>query len=194
MVKYDTPDYAASRLVGTVVMYKDCPVHVENIRSSGLACVQDVRTGYDFEVDMSELDTTPVQLGYVNVGKSCVYVCRSPKRQDWKQGMRYENISAVSNMSKVPFNRITYKDISNTILNKFPKLPTCYKNVSTGKYNKQAFCRDFCLSFVVDDTGIPQVHLEYGGFGVVGSYDGERFSLNEKYQYLKERLEDYDGK
>lgn len=194
MIKYDYPDYAASRLVGTVVTYKGDPVLVENILSDGISHLQDLKSGDMLVVDMNDLDTTPVPLGFVNKNKTCVYICRSPKRNDWKQGMRYENIVSITNLGRSALNGISYKEISSTIMGKFPSLSTCFKNVSTGKHNKQAFSRDFCFCYLQEDVGKPTVSVEYGGFGVVGTYSEEGFNLSQKYKYLKERLEEYVGK
>jgi hypothetical protein len=113
---------------------------------------------------------------------------RAPKRNDWKQGTRFEQLIVMTPSGSVPTRILSYKDLCLPALNKFPKIAAAYNSLVEHLRERQAFSRDFCLA-----DGGDKIYVEYKGVHVIGTYDGSKFSLESKYQYLKERLSVYES-
>lgn len=181
-IKYDTVEYAASRLKGTVVRHKNIPVMVLDIANDGLATIETLVKGSVKSVNMHELDTTPVPLGYVNYKGNAFYVCRMPKRHDWKQGFRWDNSTILKSglIGRIPMNAVAL-----TIYGKYPNLQNSLTRVREGKVSAMAWCRDFCFR-KLDDC----IAIEYMGEHTIGTVSaGGVPQLHGKYSYLKERLQ-----
>lgn len=185
MIVYDSVDYARSRLVGTCIKHMGTLVKVEDITEEGLAILRGVVTDGTTTHLFTELDVSPLKLGYTNKGNSAYYIMRMPKRNDWKQGTRFEQLFTLSSQGQVPNRSITYKDLAIPALNTYPKLKACFSTIAAGKRERQAFARDFCLS----QASSSEVLVEYKGNISIGTFDGVKFHLIKEYQYLKERLE-----
>lgn len=191
-IEYDYPEYAGTRLIGTCVLLNNQVVYVENLDDNGVAYLRDIKADTTLQSNFKDLSVNSLKLGFINKNKTCYYVARKPKRNDWKQGVRYENIEVYDGVASIP-RVISYKDLVQCLSNTYPRLVTCFVNVSTGKRIKQAFSRDFCLSFCSEDRGERCVLVEYSFLGVIGSYNGKSFKLDEQFKYLKERLMPYEN-
>lgn len=146
---YDTAEYAATRLVDTIIMHNNEPVFVHKIgvkddkisvRCTRLLDEEDKV----MEVYLSECDINPVSLGYVNYKKSASYIMRTPKRNDWRQGLRMLNIVDVEGSSP---RGIPYRVIAQTIMGKFPTFQSSLERLnSRDKIVSMAFSRDFSIT------------------------------------------------
>lgn len=141
-VVYDDPEYARTRLAGTMVFLHGEPVYVDSICSEGTAVYKILEENAPYnEIHFTELDLTPPKLGYVNTLKKVEYFTRWPSRQ-WKQGFRFSQISygfsSEFSLFSDPFKR--------TIKGIFPKIQECIENVANKEKKSQAFDRYFCIS------------------------------------------------
>lgn len=193
-MKYDYPDYAASRLVGTFVRVKATNdiVIVTNVNDN-FVCRVETLEGDVLDIHIDHLNLKPPRLGYINRNNDCIYVVRMPKRQDWKQGSRYENLTAINDHGSAS-TRFQYRDLVEMIKGSFPSVKECFKRVSTGKRTAMAFDYDFGFKYCEEDKGERCVYVLYGGMGIVGTYNGSQFKLDDQYKYLKERISVYESK
>lgn len=190
-ILYDNPEYARSRIIETCVLSGGKVYYVHDVE--GDTCiVSEPGKPKRSALNYKDLAIDPPTFGYVNVENSCWYVSRMPKRRDWRQGFHHENLVASSVGRPFRSTRdIGYKNLCQPILNQYPKLAACHKNVLNNSRTSQAFSRDFCLSMRQDD-GMTSVH--YMGCWDIGTYDGSKFHLSDKFKYLKERLERYESR
>ena len=178
-MKYDTAEYAESRLNGTMVMGKEGPVTVISIDELFLCDVVDTISGKRHKVKLDELDLTPVKLGYVNTrDRGALYVVRMPKRNDWRQGLRRENMIVLSR--PMDPGKISQADLSRCIIGDYPKFEEAVNIVSDDFVSSIAWSRDFAITFkgkVLYRT----IH--------VGNYDKDAgVVLLEDFSYLQEVL------
>lgn len=192
-MKYDLADYAASRLVGTLVRYADTNdlALVADINDEFICSLQKLNGDSD-HVHIERLNLKPPRLGYINRNNDCLYLTRVPKRQDWKQGLRYENMLIVNDHNSQS-SQYRYSDMVEMVKGNYPSISECFKKVSSGKRIAMAFDYDFGLSFCAEDKGEVCVNLLYGGVGIVGTFNGNVFKLDEQYKYLKERISIYES-
>ncbi len=174
--------YANSRLAGSIIRLQHSgePVEVSSVEEGGL--VQGVTLNSpanrkNVRCKLSDLNMTPVPLGYVNYNKNAFFVARKPKRNDWRQGMRYDNITAYGyEVRAIPMSYIRL-----TIINKYPTLQKAIGSTSSGVCHKMAWHR----LWAIDQRG----SVYYRGEETpVGSLVGGRIVLSKAYQYLKEAL------
>jgi len=169
----DDWEYANSRLAETVVTHNERPFFVYNVRDG-------VANGYYLDhpanctVDAKELDTIPVKLGYANFNGKCYYLTRVPKRRDWRQGLRRENMYSIPSQG---IRVLDWRVIGQTILGKYPTFKKCVQVARTGK--QLAWHRQWALS---------GVGVLYRG-ELVGRVDEEgNITLDKEFNYLKEAL------
>lgn len=169
----DDWEYANSRLAETVVSHNERPFFVYNVRDG-------VATGYYLDnpeqrlVNAKELDTIPVKLGYANFNGKCYYLTRVPKRRDWRQGLRKENMESIPRQG---IRVLDWRVIGQTILGKYPTFKKCLQVASTGK--QLAWHRQWALS-----GGDVLYRGEW-----VGRVDAEgNITLDKEFTYLKEAL------
>lgn len=194
------PEYAKSRLDGTIVFHKHTPVEVRRVllenyqildvcRHIGKPApedvprnpvwIMDINSGVEDIVPLEEIDPTPVPLGYVNFAGVASYVVRVPLRGDYRQGMRYNNIRSLSGL---PAQRIPYSKIAQTITNKFPSFEKCKELYEAGELGRSiAWDRDWCMS--------SDGYISYQG-ETVGTLIEGRVSLDKNHQYLQEALDE----
>lgn len=184
-MKYDIPNYAESRLNGTVVMDTKAgkPVLVKGIDDDWQCTVMSITGGDDYEVEYAHLDVTPVKLGYVNIDSrpyDALYLVRMPKRNDWRQGLRRENMIVLS--KNLDSGRVPFKYLSNCILGEYPTFEAvveCFVK-NAGKFISMAWCRDFCL-YTGGKVLYRTIH--------VGDYSVDSgVVLLDEYTYLQEVL------
>lgn len=169
--------YAASRLVDTVVMYGKCPVMVLDINRDCMVDIRPLDKGEIKKVPLHALNLTPVKLGYINLPRRYpVYICRVPKRNDWRQGMRKSNIKLFGDIN---IGDLNYKHIGNTIEGKYPSFEKAIAYSQRNIY--KAWGRDWCIT----DEGI------FNKARWVGTLSQNNLvELAEPFKYLQESLEE----
>ena len=187
MRRYDTAEYAATRLVDTIIMHNNEPVLVHkvgmmddqiSVRCTKLLDEEDKM----MEVYLSECDINPVSLGYVNHKKNAHYIMRAPMRRDWRQGLRMLNI--VDSEGANPRN-IPYRTIAHTIMGRFPSFVSTLERLnSKDKIVRMAFSRDFSVT----NKG----SLTYKGLLDVGTVNMENGSIliNDNCNWIGEALDE----
>lgn len=177
-MKYkDEYRYAGSRLVGSVVRFNGKPVMVDNVDEEGRATGYYIKSERPFNAHISNMNLDPVPLGYINTGSNAVYIARQPKRNDWRQGMRFANVKSIN--SNITPNELGYKCIAPCIMGEFPNIEECQKAVANGA-NSMAFSRRFSIG--------NNKSLSYRGKVV-----GKDMKLLPKYAHLSEQLSDHSG-
>jgi len=181
----DNKDYVQMRLVGTIV---------RDLKAGGLVTVLDVydtprglyttvckvgveddddeeREDNQYRICLDDLDLSSPSLGNIDFEGSTYYVSRLPKRNDWRQGLRKDNLVFVHGGVRYYYNLPSMDVLSAPVYNK-------YKLYRKG----QAFSREFS----VDKDG----DVWYKCREKVGKdVDGVPI-LHEKFEWLKEALED----
>lgn len=170
-------EYAKSRLEGTVVSYNDRPVLVSSVGSDGV----EINNFYNGEslgvVELGDLDFTPFKLGFVNHRGIATYLARVPKRDNWKQGMRENNVRALYGADS---NTLAKRKIFDTIVGNFPS----YEDACSGCAGASsiAWDRDWALS--------SDGEILYKYFGVVGKVEMGFPHFNPGKEYLVDRFEE----
>lgn len=184
---YDTAEYAASRLVETIIMHKGQPVLVHSVGTVDgditVRCTAlDDELESVIEVSLSECDINPVSLGYVNHKKTAHYIMRAPMRRDWRQGLRMLNIVDVEGSSP---RGIPYRVIAQTIMGKFPTFKSSLERLnSKDKTERIAYCRDFSIAM----NGM----LTYKGMLDVAkvNMDNGSIHINDNCNWIGEALDE----
>ncbi|MDB4302053.1 hypothetical protein N9924_00650 [bacterium] len=172
-------EYARSRLDNTVVrLVNGCPVLVNAVNMDGAHVTQLDGKGGENCVPLEALNLKPVPLGYVNMPNSkTAYICRAPKRNDWRQGMRHANIKVLGNAG-IHREEVGYLYIGRCIEGNYPPYD---KALVMSKKGSKAWCRDWAVHRAS--------HLLNKG-RVVGVIVEGKPVLNEDYEYLMESLEE----
>lgn len=92
---YDDVDYARTRLNETIVMDKEGKAsYVHNLYvEDGIMSAQCSVLGGDSKmVKLEDLTLRGFKLGYLNKNGKALYLLRVPKRRDWRQGLRTNNV------------------------------------------------------------------------------------------------------
>ena len=171
-MRYDTDEYARSRLLNTIVLHKGKPVEVGHIED-GKAILQVLGAGGVIKAPLSELDLSPIRLGYVNHGGGAHYLKRLPKRRDWRQGLRDNNINKPE---------LLHLGVARLCEGTYPSFKEACAMVEIDHH-----CVAFSRQFAVDDEG----EVEYRGSSNVGHLDeGLGVDLLQQYEYLAEALKE----
>ena len=180
-MRYDTDDYARSRLLHTIVLHEGKPVEVGHIEG-GKAILQHLKDGTTVNVQLSEIDLTPIRLGYFNHGGDAHYLKRLPKRNDWRQGLRGNNVN---------MPRLLNTGVIELCKGTYPSFEEACDMVEDG-HDCVAFSRQFAIGSDGD--------LEYRGSFLVGhTKEGDVVGgvcrletpvLVDKYKYLAEALKE----
>ncbi len=169
--------YAQTRLVGSIVRHGESPVMVHDVGSSGAVVTELGRDDKPFKVKLEELNVKPVSLGFSNAEGEASYICRVPKRRDWRQGVRTNSMKSFG----LPPQVVGYAAISKTIRNVYPNYDSCLRRVRE-RGGSWAWHRHWAL------TGNSEVL--YKCRQVVGSITSGQPVLDEKFQHLQEYLEE----
>lgn len=134
-------------------------------------------------IKVSDLDLSPVPLGYVNSLFGAAYAYRLPKRM-WKIGLTNENFLTVSYQYGVNGCDVWSDDVVNTIYGLYPSIQEAVDRLSAGPLPSIAFARNFALT--------SSLLLLYNGETKVGVYnkDSKEMVLNQDFFYLKEMLQE----
>lgn len=179
MKPYKNIEYAANRLSGCIVntIYND-PVYVIGLSDEDdkFSCLR-LKDSDVIALMNDELDITPVSLGFVNLRYTVSYLARMPMREDWRQGLRSNN---VVNLLGPRFSEIPKKRLYSTIVGSYPKLPSCLRFVAGDGWKMRAFHKHWA----VNSAG----QLWYKN-SVVGKVEGKELVLSDKFSYLSKKLE-----
>lgn len=170
----DDWEYANSRLAETVITHNERPFFVYHVRA-GTATGFYLGESIQKTVDAKELDTRPVKLGYVNFNGKCYYLSRIPKRRDWRQGLRRENMMCIPHKG---INILSWEVIAPTIIGKYPTFEKCVQVAKTGK--QLAWHRQWALS---GNSVLYRCE-------VVGEVVDGKVNLHKEFTYLREALEE----
>jgi len=181
---YDDLDYASKRLNGTLVRLKDgTPFQVNRMEYNGDSVMGAI--GYALPAKksvwqpLSNIDLTPVPLGFVNTELGMVFTCRKPMRKDWRQGL---SLNSLVTYGAIPACDMSYTTLMQPILNTYPSFKTAVGTVV--KRGSVAFSRDFGL--VYHDGRIGLVYRKY----VVGTVKDGVATLSDDKLFLQQHLDE----
>ena len=187
-LKYSDTVYAHERLAGTLVRHNDTPVLVVEIISNGRALVQPAGGGKMYEVmDYKELDLTPVPLGNINTPEGEVsYIFRIPKRNDWRQGLRTNNMGALGR--KTGHNNGL---VARLIRGIYPTVMDCIESIFNEEASDRAFGRNFSIRKGRNDDYV----LVFRNKKEVGTLKpnkagGVTYELSKKFEFMEEMLKE----
>lgn len=164
--------YAHTRLAGTYIRTKaGSGVFVERVDNNGIVHGRFVYSGKVVHKPLEEMNVDSPRLGYVNIGRTPVYTMRKPKREDWKQGLRPNNVLVCHDI--YGFQDIINPLFLTTAKGKFLSFNTCLANGG-------AFSNQFAIQ---------QGVLYHRGYEV-GKVAGDGVQLNMNKIYLSELLEE----
>lgn len=190
METYIEPEYANNRLTNTIVRVKGTfkslkPILVCGIDADNIVLYRHLSQveGKIEKCTLENLEISPVPLGYINCYGYAYYGCRRPMRQDWKQGLRSQNLLTYTNGEKcaIEWAVTFYKSLGECIEGKYPSFKVAIEKTvrnPTGKFSGMAFSRDFSVN---KNGGIRyKDHL-------VGAVDSNNNVLfNEGYEFVEE--------
>jgi len=184
----DDIDYTRMRLNNTVVRHnKGFLVLVKSIRfgKKGFEIVVDKLEGNlegPLRVCVEELNLSSPPLGNVDYLGLSLYVSRVPKRNDWRQGLRSENLCYIHKGKTTAFRDLPYNILKMAIFNRYASYRCCSKVLEKKEIQSMSFSRNFSLDI--------RHQLWYKNRMVVGGDDNGTPKLNAKYTWLKEALGD----
>lgn len=171
--------YANSRLNGTIVRRGDNPVVVTGIGRDGTVHYETVITRRERTCNLKELDVSSPELGMVNGRDGLLYLSRCPKRDDWRQGLRRNNIAILWGKHLAIDNRLIYRAIRG----RYPSFEGAIEQ-SMEEGISVAFHRHWAVKYS-DRT--KRINLLYKWYDVAGSVDIEGRDLelndNERFQF-----------
>lgn len=183
---YDTAEYAASRLIETIICHDKTPVMVNSVGMDGdkidLIVTNLLEDNDPYHVHLDECDINPVSLGYVNHKKYAHYIMRAPMRRDWRQGLRMLNIVDAEGMNP---RLIPYRTIAQTIMGSFPSFKSCLDRINgKERIEEMAFNRDFAIN--------REGKLRYKGLFSVGTIDmtNGNVLIGDNFNWVREALEE----
>jgi hypothetical protein len=191
-IDYSTDlSYANNRLTETVVLHKDKPVWVSNVDiDSGIVFCVALPSNNRFEVDLQELDLTPIELGFVNEQYNCYYLQRVPSRQ-WRQGLRASQITSVTGSYIRQYSITTSSGFVNMVLGKYPSPEECLESFINEEASSKAFSKHF--GFSRSGRKDKSLDLMFRGVRVgIAKIGTSRIitELDKKFFYLDEFLEE----
>ena len=180
----DDANYVSGRLSGTLVRYGEdaTPVIVTAVGNERGSIVlqytslEGIRLGVD-KINKFNLASPP--LGYTNVDGSSFYLARQPKRHDWRQGIRRENLCILREGQECNYSFSSLSPVAIPLKGKYPSYSEAVDRVED-LYSSCAFSKNFAL----DDRG----RLWYKGMNVVGADNNSQPQLGQRYSYLEEAL------
>jgi hypothetical protein len=176
MFAKDDLDFIRRRLNGTIISYNDTPIYVVEVNRRGKGIflqASNISTDEDLEVDIDDVDFTPVRLGYVNrTRRSATWLSRIPIRA-WEQGLCSNHISSTEGHFDPVEER---KNLYKTIKGDYPTIEKASKLM-----DKTAFARDFAI--LGSD-------IYYKDLDIVGSYQNQNIVLKDRYMYLREYIQE----
>lgn len=191
-IKYKDVGYARDKLVETLVRYNGQPVIVGNIDGRGKANIYKVFGNHTYiDVKYGDLELEPVSLGNINFNGGVAYASRIPKRRDWRQGLRNNNMHISQVIDGFGRNtiRLTSTELGKTIIGSYPSIETCVESITCGEAKGMAFSRFFSVGSK-SPKGYP-LYFKHTIVGIVTvGADGRNINteLMPEFGYLNEML------
>ncbi len=150
---WDNRRDCAAQLGQTIVRMEGIPVMVRDVGGDDDDLVAYIRPILDYEnnptreVSVSDLDLSPVPLGYANTGGTANYLARIPRRR-WKHGL---DSAAIESTTPRGRNTFRFREggldyLAKTITNEYPTLAAARAAVDGGVASSVAFCRLFAVA------------------------------------------------
>jgi hypothetical protein len=181
--------YVAMRLNATVVRYKKegCLVYVNRVyrdddRSLHAEVSKLDKEEEQFDVALEDLNLSSPMLGNTNHQGHSLYIARMPKRNDWRQGLRPENLVYISKGRANNFRVLPLKLLSQAVYATYKSYKKCLERVGDGRTQSQSFSRNFSLD--------KERQIWYKGREIVGRDKNGIPTLSPKFIWLKEALSD----
>ena len=184
----DEVEYADTRIRGTVLK----AAFEERVLTVGQLDYDDMRfkcsdciTGEYLNYDLSELDMSPLKLGYANAKTKATYLSRMPTRH-YKQGL---TPATLSKRGAGYGDNINYNSpaLAKCALNIYPSMLSATEEVSCGEAHSRAFSRNFMVDIDTRlqfrGTIVGEVHFNPSN-GLIHA------RLTQKFKFLQEMLED----
>jgi hypothetical protein len=176
---YVDRDYAYSRLVNTLVRHNGEAVLVREVLGDLDCIVERLDTKNIHTVHLDDLELKSPPLGFVNFEGQCYYLTRKPMRNDWRQGVRRNSVSAIRNGREMS---IPIQAISKCVDGKFPTRSSALASLRKG-VREVAISRDYSLTRVGSSTII-----NYKWYGAVGKLTLKGIVLDAQWKYLHKEL------
>jgi hypothetical protein len=191
----ESPEHARLRFLGTVVLTENkAPVYISRIQedwsmdcidlaSNKSLTVKDIRNG---------IITTPVSLGFCQVGREALYLARRPSRRS-KQGLDLEDVFINHTIGGTDFNISTSfckKALAKTILGDFCSFKKAISSLE--KEEDDQLSLSFHKDWAVYNEG-KEKFIVYKFFGRCGSVEDGKVTLFNNFSYLRETLEEDVG-
>ena len=175
------PRWLISRLSGTVIRVNNRAFYVDSGSSDGKDSTIGgfyLRNNQNLVVKLycDEVNLHSPPLGFVNINRQCVFIARTPKRADWRQGIRLANVWVHGG------KRIDVHDFFQPIDNVYPPRTLCASLVLNEEVSSVAFHRRWAFT-----SGLRVQHKNL----IVGklNIENEQINLDTKYSYLQEMVE-----
>lgn len=168
---YDTEQYARSRLLNTIVMYKRKPVKVLDINKGMKATVVTPINGKlrkRFIVDCADLNIFNLTLGFVNKHGRAKFLARRTLRHDWRQGLRPNNVSGENG------DGVSEDEIGRALLHRYPDFDKALATVKE-RARSCAWCEDLAV-----DSHLRIVWR----YEVIGEFVDGAIKLKHKFEFL----------
>lgn len=179
MKVYDSVHYAETRLVNTVVLVKRKPVYVKRINRDRtvrvVAAVRGKGRERSYLVKLDDLIVFDLRLGFVNYDGSARYLSRRTLRNDWRQGLRENNVRA--SMGGVDSDLI-----GRALLHRYPCFKAAVELVSSQGHHSAAWCEDFAVS------SYPLTVMWRKD--AIGTISEDTITLSNKYRFLRKQLKE----
>ena len=173
---YDTGQYAGTRLNQTIILLKRQPVLVRQV--THMKVVQGTTLGrgrHEVEEHLSKFNMTDYRLGYFNSGGTAYYMSRKAMRQDWRQGLRENNVQCE------PYKGdLGLPDIAMCLRQRHPTLSNALARLGSGTHSV-AWCKDFC---VTHNQRILWKSYEVGGI------EDSTITLYKQFKFLSKLVEE----
>lgn len=177
---YKEPDYADSRLRDTVVRFQGKPAYLTRVDNDLNAFIRlDLDSEDEKVVHLDELELSSPPLGYFNSGNKAHYFSRRPLRNDYRQGIRPNQIVVLSGTASPSWGRLM-----QCIEGKFPSLEEALKTLEQRSMKSVAFSREFCL---FKEKG--KILLVRSWKGRVGEVVEGKINLDKGKEHLSKLLE-----
>lgn len=178
---YKEPDYADSRLRETIVRHNGTPVYLFYVTNDMIAHVKsDLNSDETTPVHLDELELSAPRLGLVNLRGRVSYLSRKPLRNDYRQGVRPNQIVCLHNRCER-----TVKRIMECIKGEYPTLQKALEMTIDG-WSEVAISREL---FIKKRRDVVEVHRSWKG--KVGVVEKGSVVFDENKKHLSILLGDY---
>jgi hypothetical protein len=172
---YDSAMYAATRINYTVVMCKRVPVIVQKVTRDKVVVGTTIgRKPQPVKAKLSDLNVTNLKLGYFNCEGVAYYMSRKAMRNDWRQGLRTNNVECTPRKYNLDIG-----DIAQCLRQRYPALGEAMH--IAGKGGSCAWCSEFC----VNSKGV----ISWKSHAVGSVVDGT-IELANKFKFLAKLLKE----